>query len=76
MYLGMNVGWVATYTGSYHFANVMYTASRWFRATGSGSFTDDQGVLTATYRALTGAANLEPRTYVPAGTAKASPQHP
>lgn len=48
MLLGLNRGLFTTYSGSLLFANVTKQMSGWRQVAGSGTFTDDQGVLTAT----------------------------
>lgn len=48
MLLGLNQGGVSTFYGSYPFANLCKQMTGWFQANGTGSFTDDQGILTAT----------------------------
>ncbi len=48
MNLGVNLGGVNSFAGLYPFANIMYNGGAWARRVGSGSFTQNQGELTAT----------------------------
>jgi hypothetical protein len=48
MPLGVNLAGVNSYSGIYPFANIMYNGGVWARRVGSGSFTQNQGELTAT----------------------------
>lgn len=45
--LGVNLANINTYAGIYPFANLMYSADKWSRSVGSGSFTQSQGELVA-----------------------------
>lgn len=47
MPIGMNLGWLTTWGGAWPLANLMSSAGRWTRITGSGSYTQDHGLLTA-----------------------------
>ena len=47
MEIGLNLGFINSYTGGQPFANLMHVTSTWERSVGSGSFTQDQGSIVA-----------------------------
>lgn len=48
MALGMNLGPLQTYNAMFPFANIAFMGADWVQVAGSGSFTQDQGLLNAT----------------------------
>ncbi|MBN8843238.1 MAG: hypothetical protein J0H88_08315 [Sphingomonadales bacterium] len=47
MLLGMGLGGIANYTGDYPFANPLWNADRWSQQSGTGTYTQEWGVLNA-----------------------------
>lgn len=47
MGLGVNLGWVTTWAGAWPFNDLCLSMGRWGRTSGSGAYTQDQGLLTA-----------------------------
>lgn len=69
MKLGLNLAGVTTYNGAFPFANLCYSMDRWYRSVGSGSFTQDQGLLTASVGTNEFRAYISDQGYgLPAGT--------